>query len=130
MLLEDLQNAIDGFKEVLKQNLEAEKISHSAVLLWLIRVFSIANGHLQGAKNLEDKGLVFSLMKTMHPFLEANKDLIRKKLDNGEEKSSLDVAIAMQSFEKQTEAYAKYLKAANREKGKKNRIKFKKRGLI
>ena len=124
-----MKSTIDGFKEVLKQNLESPEPSHSAVMLWLIKVFSIANGYLEKAHTLEEKGEIFSLMKTMHPFLEANKEVIKAKLKHEEAKSPEEIQLTMISFEKQIKIYSKHLRAANREKGKKNRNKFKRRGL-
>ncbi len=127
--MEDLKNTLEGFKEILKQNLEAKTPSHSAVMLWLIKVFAIANSHLQKATTLVEKGEVFTLMKTLHPFLEANKEVIEQKLKDEDIRKPEEIMMTMISFEKQKTIYAKFLRAANREKGRKNRNKFKKKGL-
>jgi hypothetical protein len=118
-VLDELKRTIEAFKEILKMNLQAKEPSHSAIMLWLIRVFSVANGLLQHAATLEDKGKIFDLMKGMHPFLESNREVIKRKLKNEDIKNPQEIVVTMISFEKQTRLYSKFLRAANREKERK-----------
>lgn len=123
--MKKLKANIESFKQILKRNLDSEERNHFEIINSLANVFYEANLELKECRLLEERAVIFDLMKTLHPFLIANKKDILEKL-NLESKDETDqLKIAFIVFDRETKIYSKYLNKAKKEKINRNKRKYK-----